>query len=131
MDSLCSTISSLVGLFYRIHCFLNYESKILFYNSHILLIIVLQYGGMPLKIALKRLRFRLQKRTAHIVLNVPVETSSLYVFSQLNWMSIYQQNFVSKILMYQIVNTLCFSYLQDFSSEPCDNFITLDLFLIF
>ena len=114
VDFICNNVSSLVGLFYRIRKFLNHESKILFYNSYILPRIdyCLTIWGQATKDALDKI-FRLQKRVARIILYVPGDTSSLYVFTQLQWMSIFQRiTYLQCILMYNIVNHLCPNYLS-------------------
>ena len=73
--------------------------------------------------------FHLQKRAAHIVLNVPIDTSSFHVFKQLKWMSIYQRIFYQKcVLMYHIVSNLCPFYLQSCvieRQESCYNLRSL------
>ena len=106
VEYICNGVSCLVGLLYRIKNYLNYESKVLFYNSYIISRIdycLTIWGNAP-KDALEPL-FRLQKRAARIVLNVPVETSSISCFNSLHWMSIYQRVVYLKcLLMYNIVN---------------------------
>ena len=84
VDSLCNTISSLIGLFYKIRKFLNYDSKVLFYNSYILprIDFCLAIWGNAPNMYLEKV-FRLQRRAARIVLNVPMDTSSFHVFKQL------------------------------------------------
>ena len=57
--------------------------------------------------------FRLQKRAPRIVLNVPKDSPSAYVFNQLKWMSLYQRIFYQKcLLMYCIINNVYPSYLH-------------------
>ena len=59
--------------------------------------------------------FRLQKRAARIVLNVPKDSPSAYVFNQLKWMSLYQTIFYQKcLLMYCIINNVYPSYLHTY-----------------
>ena len=59
--------------------------------------------------------FRLQKRAARIVLNVPKDSPSAYVFNQLKWMSLYQRIFYQKcLLMYFIINNVYPSYLHTY-----------------
>ena len=119
VDSLCNTISSLIGLFYKIRKFLNYDSKVLFYNSYILprIDFCLAIWGNAPNMYLEKI-FRLQKRAACIVLNIPMDTSSFQVFKQLKWMSIYQRIFYQKcVLMYHIVSNLCPFYLQSCVSK--------------
>ena len=58
---------------------------------------------------------RLQQRASHIVLNVPKDSPSVYVFNQLNWMSLYQRIFYQKcLLMYCIINNFYPSYLHTY-----------------
>ena len=62
-----------------------------------------------------RKNFPLQKRAARIVLNVPKDSPSAYVFNQLKWMSLYQRIFYQKcLLMYCVINNVYPSYLQTY-----------------
>ena len=84
IEFVCLKLSRLLGLFYRIYMFLNRTSKLLFYNSYILPYIdycLILWNSAP-KDAMEK-AFRLQKRAARLVLNVPRMTSSLHVFSEL------------------------------------------------
>ena len=116
VDLLCNQISSLLGLLYRIHIYLNKDTKMLFYNSYILPRIdycLNVWSGAP-RNSLERL-FRLQKRACRIILNVPRETSSLIIFNELQLMSVYQRIIYQKFLiMYSIINNISPSYLNKF-----------------
>ena len=86
----------------------------MFYNSYILSRIdyFFTIWGQAPKDALDKI-LRLQKRVACIILNVPGDTSSLYVFTQLQWMSVFQSTtYLQCILMYNMVNHLCPNYLS-------------------
>ena len=86
----------------------------MFYNSYILPRIdyCLTIWGQAPKDALDKI-FRLQKRVARLILNVPGDTLSLYAFTQLQWMLIFQRiTYLQCILMYNIVNHLCPNYLS-------------------
>ena len=129
VDFLCKKISSLIGLFYKIKDFLNYVSKIMFYNSYILPrsdYCLTIWGNAP-KSSTEKI-FRLQKRAVRIVLNVPKDSPSAYVFNQLKWMSLYQRIFYQKcLLMYCIINNVYPSYLHTYVKAHLVNHYILDL----
>ena len=72
VEYICNGVSCLVGLLYQIKNYLDYESKVLFYNSYIISRIdyCLTISGNAPKDALETL-FCLQKPAAYIILNVP------------------------------------------------------------
>ena len=71
INNVCNKLSSLIGLFYKIHKFLDFSSKVLFYNSYILPRIdycLSICGDAPIDTLLRL--FRLQKRVARLILDV-------------------------------------------------------------
>ena len=121
VESLCSQISSLVGLLYRLRNFFNTTARLMFYNSYILPRIdycLSVWAGAP-KSSLDCL-FRLQKRAGRTVLDVDRDTPSVYVFNNLGWMSIYQRILYKKyLLMYCVMNNIAPNYLLNyFQNRP-------------
>ena len=121
VESLCSQISSLVGLLYRIRNFFNTTARIMFYNSYILPRIdycLNVWAGAPK--SLLDCLFHLQKRAGRTVLDVDRDTPSVYVFNNLGWMSIYQRILYQKyLLMYCVMNNIAPNYLQNyFQNRP-------------
>ena len=123
VDTVCGSISSLIGLMYWVRNCLDFNSVLLFYNSYILPRIdycLTLWGNAPVDSLLKL--FRLQKRAGRIILNVRSDTPSEYVFAQLNWMSVFQRVTYQKCLcMFNIVNGLCPNYLKKLANVHSPN----------
>ena len=77
INNVYNKLSSLIGLLYKMHTFLDFSSKVLFYNSYILPRIYYCLsicGDAPIDTLLRL--FRLQKRVARLILDVENDTSS-------------------------------------------------------
>ena len=109
ISNLCSNLSSLTGLLWRIRNYLSDEMKILFHNSFILSRLdycICVWGGAS-KSYLDKLN-RVLKRVACIILNVSFnEMDSSTMFYILKWLNIFDRvDFKRSIYMYKITHDL-------------------------
>ena len=64
---------------------------------------------------------KFQKRAARSILDKPIETPSVELFSELNWMMFPDRVIYHKaILMYKIMHILAPSYLSNIFTLPCE-----------
>ena len=112
IDRVCTKILQLIGVLFRMRHFLDFKTKIMFYNSYILPHI--DYGinmwGNSAACYIKRIQI-LQNKAARIILNADWYTSSHVLLTQLKWMSISQRkNYHICLLKYKLFNGLgaCF-----------------------
>ena len=92
IDRVCTKISQLIGVLFRMRHFLDFKTKIMFYNFYI--IPQIDYGinmwGNSAACYIKRIQI-LQNKAARIILNADWYTSSHVLLTQLKWMSISQR----------------------------------------
>jgi hypothetical protein len=110
----CWKINSKIALLKRISHFVNYEMKMLFYNSYILT--AFDYGcviwGNSSKKEFSKVRIS-QKRAARIILNAPVKTPSDELFHKLNWLSFNKRKIYNNAtLIYKILHQQTPNYLN-------------------
>ena len=91
IDFICSKISRLIGLLWRIRSNLDKATMMLFYNSYILphLDYAVNILGGAAKCYVNKLQV-LQNRVARIILNENYDTSSHALLNRLMWMSVRQ-----------------------------------------
>jgi hypothetical protein len=99
VDYVCTKISQMSGLLWRIKDCLTFETRKLFYYSYILPVFdyCLIVWGQCNKTLLDRL-FRLQKRVARMVLN-NYDLNEYELFKRLNWLPVYKRVAYQTVLM--------------------------------
>ena len=107
--------SSLLHLLNRIKCYLPIPTRKLFFNSYILPHMdycCTVWGNINCRLTDSMVKF--QKRAARIILDKKIETPSVDVFAELNWLTFPDRvKFQKYVLMFKIFNNLSPSYIQD------------------
>ena len=108
IDFICSKISRLIGLLWRICSNLDKATMILFYNSYILphLDYAVNIWGGAAKCYVNKLQV-LQNRVARIILNENYDTSSHVLLNRLMWMSVRQRYaYQTYILLFKVFHNI-------------------------
>ena len=119
IESMCTTISQLLGLLWRVKPFLDKKAKEMFYTS--IIMAKLRYcftvwENGP-KYLMQRL-YRLQKRAARIVLDCDINVPTEVLFDKLGWMTVDELLFYEKcIFMFKVHRGLCAEYLLELFSH--------------
>ena len=105
INNICSKVSCLIGLMWRIRNYMSYKMKLLFHNAFILSRIdycLCIWEGAS-HVYLEKLH-KIQKHAARIILNLNImEMESHKMFNSLEWMNIYERiNYKRCIYMYKI-----------------------------
>ena len=92
VDTVCKSISSKLALLRRIKRYLPIEYRKLFYNSYVLpsLDYCLTIWGNTSKTQIERLH-KLEKCAARIILDAAPDAPSQPLFTELNWLNIYER----------------------------------------
>ena len=94
VDTVCKSISSKLALLRRIKCYLPIEYRKLFYNAYTCILPSLDYcltiWGNTSKTQGERLH-NLQKCAARIILDAAPDAPSQPLFTELNWLNIYER----------------------------------------
>ena len=101
IDHICTKLSRLLGLLYRIRGCLSIEAKILFYNSYVqpCFDYCVTKWGFCSNTHISRFS-RLQKRFARVILN-NYTSPSLNLFTQLNWLNVKERiEFSTSVLVF-------------------------------
>ena len=119
IDHICTKLSRLLGLLYRIRGCLSIEAKILFYNSYVqpCFDYCVTTWGFCSNTHISHLS-RLQKRFARVILN-NYTSPSLNLFTQLNWLNVKERiEFSTAVLVFKCLNNLAPEILQSLF-QPC------------
>ena len=126
VDTVCKSISSKLALLRRIKRYLPVEYRKLFYNAYILtsLDYCLTIWGNASKTQIERLH-KLQKCAARIILDAAPDAPSQPLFTELNWLNIYERLEYNKgILMFKILHGLAPPYLRNlFTFQSSNNYL--------
>ena len=112
IDHICTKLSRLLGLLYRIRRCLSIEAKILFYNSYVqpCFDYCVTTWGFCSNRHISRLS-RSQKRFARVILN-NYTSPSLNLFTQLNWLNVKERiEFSTAVLVFKCLNNLALEIL--------------------
>ena len=125
VDTVCKSISSKLALLRRIKRYLPTEYRKLFYNAYILpsLDYCLTIWGNTSKTQVERLH-KLKKCAARIILDASPYAPSQPLFTELNWLNIYERIEYNKgILMFKILHGSAPSYLRNlFTFQSSNNY---------
>ena len=106
IDNILKKCNSQLYLLTRIKCFLNLDSRKMFYNAYILPHIdycCTVWGSNTIKYLDKILKF--QKRAARLILDKSLDTPSADLFKQLRWMTIYERiDYKKSVFMFKSIN---------------------------
>ena len=119
IDHICTKLSRLLGLLYRIRGCLSIEAKILFYNSYVqpCFDYCVTTWGFCSNTHISRFS-RLQKRFARVILN-NYTSPSLNLFTRLNWLNVMERiEFSTSVLVFKCLNNLAPEILQSLF-QPC------------
>ena len=114
-ESVCVTVSKLLGLMWRVRHILDKRGMLMFYNSLILsrFNYCLSIWGDGPKDAMLKL-FRLQKRAARLVLGCNSDVSTRILFDTLGWLTVHDLLFYQKcIFMFKVRREICTGYLVE------------------
>ena len=129
---ICTKLTRLLGLLYRIRGCLSIEAKILFYNSYVqpCFDFCVTTCGFCSNTHISCLT-RWQKRFARVILNI-CTSPSLNLFTQLNWLNVKDRiEFSTAVLVFKCLNNLSPEILQSYSSLVVVFIITLYEMLAF
>ena len=113
VNMLCSSLTRVIGAFWRIHTFLDYRVKVLYYNSYILskLTYCISIWGPNLATSLINKLYIIQKRAVRIIFNTGIDTPSQFLFLNARLLNINQLVFYNQaVFIFKILNNL---------SAPC------------
>ena len=119
IDKLTTELSQLIGLLYRIKCYLSFEVRILFYNSYILPHIdyCINVWGNASQCHIDKLQV-LQNRAARVILDADLYTSSQILLKRLKWMSIAERkDYQTCILLFKGLNGMAPESLNIFKTN--------------
>ena len=119
IDYSCSIISSRISLLRQLSYYVPENVLKVFYKIYVLPLIV--YGssswGSTTKLNIERI-YKLQKRTARIILEVEYITPSVEMFQRLRWMPVSQRiNYNKAVLTYKALNNLTPAYISNLLSH--------------
>ena len=120
VNSLCSSLASVLCLFWRIRSHLDVKSRLLNYNSYFMSCVTycINAWGCALPQYLLTRLFRLQKRAVRIVFNVDYVSSTKDLFANNKLLNIYQViYFYRSIYVYKSMNNILPSYLNKLFSQ--------------
>ena len=103
IDITLKKCNSLLFLLLRIKCFLNLDSRKMFFNAYILPHIdyCCSVWGNTSHLSLDKI-LKFQKRAARIILDQSFDTPSAGLFSKLKWMTVYERiDYKKSILVYK------------------------------
>ena len=115
IESVCVTVSKLLGLMWRVRHILDKRGMLMFYNSLILsrFNYCFSIWGDGPKDAMLKL-FRLQKRAARLVLGCNSDVSTRILFDTLGWLTVHDLLFYQKcIFMFKERREICTGYLVE------------------
>ena len=113
VNMLCSSLTRVIGAFWRIHTFLDYRAKMLYYNSYILpkLTYCISVWGPNVATSLINKLYIIQKRAVRIIFNTGIDTPSQFLFLNARLLNINQLVFYNQaVFIFKILNNL---------SAPC------------
>ena len=113
INNICAKVSKLLGLLWRIKNFLDFECKILFYNSYIQpnFDYCSTMWGTCSKTHIDKL-YKLQKRVGRIILG-DQRCSTIDMLSCLNWLSVNKRiNYNILVLVFKCLNNKAPTHLQ-------------------
>ena len=113
INDICTKISRLSGMLWRIKDFIPHSTKILFYNSHILPMnyYCINVWGHCSNCHLERI-YKMQKRVLRIITD-DYNSDAQVLFNQLKIMTVYERvEFKTAMLVYKCLNETTPGYLQ-------------------
>ena len=102
VNMLCSSLTRVIGAFWRIHTILDYRAKVLYYNSYILpkLTYCISIWGPNVAISLINKLYIIQKRAVRIIFNTGIDTPSQFLFLNANCYISINWYFTAKLCLY-------------------------------
>ena len=130
IKKICSKLNSKIALLKRISYYLTYDMKLLFYNAYIMSTFDYCCTVWGNGKAIQNTICKTQKRIARIILNVPIKTSSIEMFTKLKWLPFSKRYFYHIVLLiFKSRNNLAPRYISNlltFSNNTSYNLRSID-----
>ena len=121
-DNLCKKLTQCIAVLKRIRRYLPLDQRILYYNAIIKQ--TMMYGSSVwVSTSVDNLNkvFRLQKRTASVILNADTRANSVDLFQELSWLPFFHEAKINKFaLVHKRLSGVCPDYMSELLKRNID-----------
>lgn len=122
IDNLCKKLTQRIAVLKKIRRYLPLDQRIIYYNAMIKQTMI--YGSSEwVSTSVDNLNkvFRLQKRTARVILDADTRENSIDLFRELNWLPRFHEAKINKCaLVYKRLNGVCPNYMLELLKRNID-----------